>query len=98
MVLDGHTADVPIDTRVLIVNAWKYQELHHAAGYFDFQLRRTSCIRTLGRLCCAADYPSPPDFDTCSALQLQPENVCPFLDDPISGPNGQFLSPEDVQK
>jgi hypothetical protein len=32
----------------------RYQELHSAAGYYDFQLRRTACKKALGRLCCEA--------------------------------------------
>ena len=70
-VLDGKREDVPLNARVSIVNALRYQELHYVAGFFDFQLRRTACVTTLKCLCTLAGYPSPPLFQTCSALSIK---------------------------
>ena len=55
VILDGKQADVPIHARNTIANALHYRTLHHAQGYYHFQLRRTSCTRTLGKPCTPED-------------------------------------------
>ena len=60
IVLDSKPEEVPLNARFSIVNALRYQELHHAAGFFDFWFRRMACVRHLNRLCTPADYGSRP--------------------------------------
>ena len=81
-IMDGSTLDIPLDTRLHIRNVLRYQELHSAAGYCDFQLRRTACKKAFGRLCCETHYPSPPVFKPCQPLESMLHDVCEFLDDP----------------
>mmetsp|Transcript_65028 Transcript_65028/g.107978 ORF Transcript_65028/g.107978 Transcript_65028/m.107978 type:complete len:314 (+) Transcript_65028:246-1187(+) len=95
-VLDGKSEDVPLNTRLSIANALRYQDLHHIAGFFDFQLRRTACVAKLKRLCTPADYPSPPSFQTCSALSISVHTIPPFLNDPIYADDGSFMTPDCV--
>ena len=94
VILDGKQADVPIHARSTIANALHYRTLHHAQGYYHFQLRRTSCMRTLGKPCTPEDYPFAVAFKTCSELSLDAKLVSPFLDDATVGPDGQFLNPD----
>jgi hypothetical protein len=96
-VLDGKPQDVPLNVRLGITNALRYQELHSAAGFFDFQLRRTACVHKLKRLCNPADYPSAPDFMACSDLPEADASICPFQHDPVYTEEGSFMSDADVE-
>ena len=97
IVLDGKPEEVPLNARFSIVNALKYQELHHA-GFFDFQLRRMAFVRHLNRLCTAVDYNSPPSFKTCFDLSISNDAVCGFLNDPIYAEDGNFMAPDSVEE
>ena len=97
-ILDGSAVDMPVDRRLHIRCVLRYQQLHSCAGHFDFQLRRTACKDVLGHLCTAQYYPSAPTFATCNNLAVSCEDICPFLDDPIVGINGQFLSSAEVEQ
>ena len=96
-VLDGKPEDVPLNVRLGITNALRYQDLHSAAAFFDFQLRRTACVHKLKRLCTAVDNPSPPDFMTCSDLPEAHASICSFQHDPIYTEDGSFMPDADVQ-
>ena len=98
MVLDGKLSEVPVNIRLSIGNALKLHELHFAAGLFDFQLRRNACICSLKRLCTANDYPSVPSFTSCSLLQIPADTICRFVNDPVYGSDGAFLTPEGVEE
>ena len=96
-VLDDKPQDVPLNVRLGITSALRYQELHYAAGFFDFQLRRTACVHKLKRLCNAAEYPSPLDFMTCSHLPEADTSIFPFQHDPIYTEDGTFMPHADVE-
>ena len=98
IVLDGTPEELPLSARFSIANALRYHELHHAAGFFDFQLRRMACVRHLNRLCTAADYSSPPSFQICSDLSISNDAVSGFLNDPIYAEDGNFMSPDSVEE
>ena len=97
-IMDGSTLEIPLDTRLHIRNVLRYQELHSAAGYYDFQLRRSACKKALGRLCCETDYPSPPVLEPCQPLESILHDVCEFLDDSTLGHDGHFLSATELQE
>ena len=94
-VLDGKADDVPLDVRGRIANVQRYLELHHFAGYYSFQLRRTHCLHTVKHLCIVADYPFPLVFKTCSELG-DLGDVAHFVDDPLMGPSGEFQQARQV--
>ena len=96
-VLDGKPQDVPLNVGLGITNALRYHELHSAARFFDFQLRRIACVHKLKRLCTVADYPSPPDFMTCSDLREADARICLFQHDPIYTEDGTFMTDADVE-
>ena len=96
--MDGSTLEIPLDTRLHIRNVLRYQELHSAAGYYDFQLRQSACKKALGRLCCETDYPSPPVSEPCQPLESMLHDVCEFLDDPTLEHDGHFLSATELQE
>ena len=59
---------------------------------------RNACIRTLKCLCTADDYPSVPSFTPCSVLQIPDDTICKFVNDPVYGSDGAFLTPEVVEE
>ena len=98
IVLDGKPSEVPVNARLSIANALKFQELHFAAGFFDLQLRRNACIRSLKCLCTGNDYPSVPSFTPCSVMQIPDDTICRFVNNPVYSSDGAFLTPEGVEE